>query len=89
MWGPDGNPEQNFDEFAKGYAATAKTTVTTGSPSRVEGAAGSLYVEVPVTVDAQLVTGRQQHFTGSYTLRQLNMGPSQGWHIALAKLTPS
>jgi len=92
VWGPDGNPEQNYDEFAKGYAQTVKTKVTTGTPGRVEGAAGSLYVKVPVTVDAQLANGRRQHFTGSYTLRQVNQGmgvASQGWHITSATLRPS
>lgn len=90
-WGPDGNPEQSFDEFRKGYAQTTGTSVTTGQPSRVEGAAGSLYVEVPVTVEATLEDGRRQRFTGKYTLRQLNrgMGRSQGWHITSATLTPA
>lgn len=90
-WGPDGNPEQSFDEFRKGYAQTQTISVTTGRPSRVEGAAGSIYVEVPVTVQATLDSGRRQRFTGRYVLRQPNrgMGRSQGWHIASATLTPA
>lgn len=91
-WGPNGDPEQTFDEFAKGYAQTASTSVKTGTPSRVEGAAGSLYVEVPVTVDATLDDGRRQRFTGKYVLRQVNRGmgkASQGWHIQSAELSPA
>jgi hypothetical protein len=90
-WGPDGNPEQTFEEFEKGYAQTASTSVKTGKPSRVEGAAGSLYVEVPVTVEATLDNGRKQRFTGKYVLRQINrgMGASQGWHLTSAMLKPA
>lgn len=89
-WGPDGNPEQSFEEFRKGYAQTVSTSVKTGKPTRVEGAAGSLYVEVPVTVQATLEDGRRQRFSGKYVLRQPNrgMGTSQGWRIASATLTP-
>jgi len=36
----------------------------------VEGAAGSRYVTIPVTVRAETTTGREQRFVGSYTLRR-------------------
>lgn len=88
LWGPDGNPEQNLDEFTKGYRDTRRTHVEIGKVSEVEGGAGSIYVTVPVTIDAELADGRRQRFTGSYDLRQINrgMGRSQGWHIMAAKL---
>lgn len=91
LWGPDGNPQQTLDAFAKGYANTRRTHVEIGKVSGVEGGAGSLYVTVPVTVDAELDSGRRQRFTGSYDLRQINrgMGVSQGWHIMAAKLKPA
>ncbi|EJL23774.1 hypothetical protein [Novosphingobium sp. AP12] len=91
LWGPYGNPEQTLDEFAKGYANTRRTHVEIGKVSGVEGGAGSLYVTVPVTIDAELDNGRRQRFTGSYDLRQINrgMGISQGWHIMSAKLKPA
>jgi hypothetical protein len=91
LWGPDGNPNQTLDEFAKGYANTRRTHVEIGKVSSVEGGAGSLYVTVPVTIDAELADGRRQRFTGSYDLRQINrgMGISQGWHIMSAKLKPA
>lgn len=92
LWGPDGGgSEQTLEEFTKGYMQTRRTHVDLGRVSDVEGGAGSLHVTVPVTVDAQLGSGRRQHFTGSYTLRQVNrgMGPSQGWHIEGATLRPT
>jgi len=91
LWGPDGNPQQTLEKFAGGYKDTRRTHVDIGKVSDVEGGAGSLYVTVPVTVDAELADGRRQRFTGSYDLRQINrgMGVSQGWHIMSAKLRPA
>lgn len=88
-WGDDGhNSGKSFDAFRAGFTHTVAVRVDTGRPGVVEGAAGSLYVEVPVTVDAELDNGRHQHFTGAYTLRQSSGagGPSQGWRIYSAKL---
>jgi hypothetical protein len=91
LWGPEGSPTQTLDQFAAGYRHTRRTHVEIGQVSDVEGAAGSLYATVPVTVDAELDDGRRQRFKGVYTLRQVSpgMGRSQGWHIAAARLKAS
>jgi hypothetical protein len=91
LWGPDGNPDQTLQAFAAGYRDTRRTHVEIGKVSDVEGGAGSLYVTVPVTVDAELADGSRQRFVGSYDLRQINrgMGRSQGWHIMAARLKPA
>ena len=86
-WGPDGAPGQTYDDFVKGFAQTQRSTVIAGTPSPVEGAAGSIYITVPVTVDAQLADGRTQSFSGRYMLRQRDIETSQGWHITSADLT--
>lgn len=88
VWGPDGAPRQTYEQFLKGYARTRQANVTVGTPGPVEGAAGSVYISVPVTVDAQLTNGRKQRFIGSYMLRQRNIETSQGWHITSANLKP-
>ncbi|AXB76897.1 nuclear transport factor 2 family protein [Novosphingobium sp. P6W] len=91
LWGPNGNPAQTLEQFANGYADTRRTHVEIGKVSSIEGGAGSIYVTVPVTIDAELNDGRHQRFTGKYDLRQINrsMGISQGWHITTAKLRPA
>lgn len=92
LWGPDGGTSgQTLQTFGNGYAHTRRVHVDIGKVSDVEGGAGSIYVTVPVTVDAELDDGRRQRFTGSYALRQINrgMGISQGWHITSAKLRPA
>ena len=82
---------QSYDHFRKGYARTRNARVTFLRPGRPEGAAGSIFVEVPVRVDAVLRSGAQQHFVGSYTLRRVNDVPGstaaqRRWHIESAHL---
>lgn len=92
LWGDDGGTSgKTLQTFEEGFARTVRTHVEIGTVSDVEGGAGSLYVTVPVTVDAELANGQRQRFTGSYALRQLNrgMGISQGWHIETARLRPA
>jgi hypothetical protein len=61
---------QTAEQFARGFAKTAQTFVSIGDSVSIEGAAGSQYATVPVTVDAILHGGGEQHFGGSYTLRR-------------------
>ncbi len=75
----------------RGYAHTAWTKVTPLPPVDVEGAAGSSYAEIKVTVEAKLTDGTRQHFAGSYTLRRVNdvdgsTAAQRRWHIESGKL---
>jgi hypothetical protein len=92
LWGNDGaDSRQSFADFKRGFAATAKTSVKTGKPTNGEGAAGSIYIDVPVTVRATLKDGKHQRFTGHYTLRRVNDVPGstaaeRRWHLSSAEL---
>ncbi|MDE0880088.1 MAG: hypothetical protein OSB00_15735 [Sphingomonas bacterium] len=92
LWGDDGKASnQSFDAFARGFAHTRSATVTTGKPGNSEGAAGSIYITIPVTVSAVTDRGEQQRYTGNYDLRRINgvdgATPAQlRWHIASASL---
>jgi hypothetical protein len=82
---------RSYAHFRKGYAQTRDVRVTFLRPGSPEGAAGSVFVELPVRVDATLRSGRQQHFVGSYTLRRVNDVPGstaaqRRWHIQSAHL---
>jgi len=82
---------QSYAQFIQGFAQTAKTKVKTGTPIRNEGAMGSVYTSVPVTVDAVLKNGQHQHFRGKYVLRKVNDVPgvkadNYQWHIYSADL---
>ena len=65
--------------------------VTIGDSTRIEGAAGSEYATIPVTVDAETSRGERQHFVGTYTLRRVMVdgAPAEDrrWHIESAHLS--
>lgn len=91
LWGDGGaSSGQSFAEFSAGFANTTGVEVEVGEVGRVEGAAGSRYVDVPVVVRATTTGGATQRFEGSYTLRRTVVDGStpaqRRWHIDSAKL---
>ncbi|PVE59628.1 hypothetical protein DC429_04325 [Arthrobacter sp. TPD3018] len=93
QWGDDGRPGQTFKGFEQGFAKTRATRVTIGTLPPAEGAAGSVYQTVPVTVEATTASGARQRFAGSYVVRRVNGvdGASAAqlrWHLQSATLKP-
>ncbi|MDQ1092616.1 hypothetical protein QE400_002029 [Xanthomonas sacchari] len=72
QWGEDGRPGQSYAAFKAGFARTRAVQVTIGALGAGEGAAGSVYQPVPVTVEATLADGTRQRFRGDYVLRRVN-----------------
>jgi hypothetical protein len=90
LWDGDGaRSGKSLDAFERGFARTVASEVTLGTPDAPEGAAGSSYVTIPVTVSARLSDGTRQRFSGSYVLRRSNVERSQGWHLYSATLKPA
>lgn len=89
-WNGGRASNQTLDQFRNGFAETISVEATIEPPGRVEGAAGSRYVDVPVTVHARTRRGESQCFTGSYTLRRSEVeggGEEQRrWHIYSASM---
>jgi len=82
---------QSYARFRRGYAATRSVKVRFVDAGTPEGAAGSLYLDLPVRVDAVLRSGARQHFIGHYVLRRVNDVPGstaaqRRWHIESAHL---
>lgn len=91
QWGDDGPPNQPLATFQAGFAHTRTTRVTIGTLPPGEGAAGSSYQTVPVTVDATRDDGAHQRFAGSYGVRRVNdvdgaSADQLRWHIDSAHL---
>ncbi len=93
QWGHDG-ADSGLDPaaFAKAYEKYASITVTIGNGD-VEGAAGSLYYEVPVTIGGTLRNGRPFSLSGPVTLRRVNdvdgaSAQQLAWHISQSDLKP-
>ncbi|WGV25290.1 hypothetical protein [Halotia branconii] len=84
--------KQSFEQFKQGFADTASVAVEVEKPGQLEGAAGSLYIKIPVTVTAITTNGTLQRFHGSYVLRRVNNVPGstkqqRQWHLHSANIT--
>jgi hypothetical protein len=79
-----------LEEFARGYDRTRSTTYRAGSPGRIEGAAGSRYIKIPVTIEAVTTDGERRRFTGEFVLRRVvatGAGSNERrWHIYSASV---
>lgn len=91
LWSDGGSASgQSADQFAAGFAGTAQVVVEPGAPSRVDAAAGSRYVEVPVSIRATRDDGSVHRYVGSYTLRRAVVdgatAEQRAWRIASADI---
>lgn len=92
MWQGDGMArQQSLEQFEQGFADTSSVAVDVGDPGEIEGAVGSLFIEIPVTVTAVMTNGRPQRFIGSYSLRRVNDVPGATpeqlqWHLQSANI---
>lgn len=91
LWSGGGNASgQTPQQFAGGFADTAQVVVETQAPGRVDAAAGSRYIEVPVAVRATHADGSVHRYVGAYTLRRAVVdgasAEERAWRIASADL---
>ncbi|MGY1410386.1 MULTISPECIES: YybH family protein [unclassified Luteimonas] len=89
-WSDGQGAEQTPAQFAATFAGTTSIELTVGEPRPAEGAAGSVYVEVPVTVTSSRADGSVQHQAGRYTLRRSQVdgatAAQRAWRIAAVDL---
>ena len=92
LWASGGRASgKTLRSFSAGFAKTARTHVTTGPPTDGDAGAGSVFVTIPVRVEARLKDGTRQRFAGRYVLRRVNdidgaTAEQLRWHIASAAL---
>lgn len=80
-------------DFAASFDKYSEYHANIGAPGRIEGAAGSLYVEVPVQVYGRLKNGAEFNMLGPMTLRRVNDVPGstaeqRTWHITSSGIRP-
>ena len=91
LWADAGRASgQSPAQFADSFSGTSGLDVDVLEPGRIDPAAGSRYIEVPVAYTATAADGTQRRFVGAYTLRHSvvdGAGPEAGqWRIASADL---
>ncbi|PZQ64153.1 MAG: hypothetical protein DI570_06280 [Phenylobacterium zucineum] len=82
------------DAFVAGLGEFRSFHTLIGAPGEIEGAAGSLYVEVPVQLYGRLKDGREGHRIGAATLRRVNGVPGASadqlrWRLSGVVLRPA
>jgi len=91
LWSDDGRSSgQTPEQFAAGFAETAKVDVEIQSPGRVDAAAGSRYIEVPVAISATRSDGSVHKYVGAYVLRRAVVdgasAEQRAWRIGSADI---
>lgn len=91
LWSGGGQASgQSAQQFAGGFADTASVSVDIGTPGRMDAAAGSRYIEIPVSVTATRRDGSVHRYVGAYTLRRAVVdgatADQRAWRIASADL---
>ena len=88
MWGGGGDTNgMTRNQFSAAYAKYRDIHAEVGKPGDTEGAAGSIYVEVPFRLYGTLKTGGRFNLVGPVTLRRVNdvdgsTAAQRRWHIA-------
>lgn len=80
--------------FAASFEQYASYNANIGAPGPIEGAAGSLFVNVPVVIYGRKKSGEEVHELGEATLRRVNDVPGstaeeRSWHLYRIDLKPS
>jgi len=92
VWpGPDSGVSRNA--FVARYAKYSAYDAKLGEPGPMEGAAGSIYIEIPMVVSAKLKSGESEQLVGAVAMRRVNdvdgsTLAQRTWHINSVDLTP-
>lgn len=91
LWSDGGRASgQSPQQFASGFADTTGVSVEMQAPGEVDAAAGSRYIEIPVTITATHRDGSQHRYSGKYVLRRAVVDGAteeqRAWRIASADL---
>ena len=95
LWGDGGKASGvSQAEFVKSFAPYASYNAQVGAPGETEGAAGSIYVSVPVVIYGRLKSGAEVHERGEMQLRRINdvdgsTAEQRRWHIAAIDTKPA
>jgi hypothetical protein len=93
LWHGGSAPEaRSLDALRRRYAELEDVTVHVGTPSRVEPAAGSRYITVPVEITGRLADNTVRRLAGTYTLRRTVVTGATAeqrlWRLYAADLRP-
>lgn len=74
------SPPSSYEQFARGFADTDRVRLLVEPGTSVEGAAGSVYANIPAIVVSNTRNGQARLFAGCYVMRRSNV-QDRGWRI--------
>lgn len=91
LWSDGGRSSgKTARQFADGFTDTTSASVQIQPPGRVDAAAGSRYIKVPVTITATQRDGSLKRYAGTYTLRRAVVdgatAEQRAWRIVSADI---
>jgi hypothetical protein len=96
LWGYDGKAsgQPSAEAFARSFDRYVQYNAQIGAPGEPEGAAGSIYVSVPVVIYGRLKSGAEVHEKGTADLRRVNnvdgsTAEQRRWHISRIETKPT
>lgn len=82
---------QSYEAFARGFADTLNVQLIVQPPTRIEGAVGSAYADIPSVLIATHRDGTLHTYAGCFVTRKINPQtpdmPDNLWHIYSAKVS--
>jgi hypothetical protein len=94
LWSDDGRASgMSESQFVAAYGKYAEIHSQVGRPGESEGAAGSIYLDVPFRLYGQLKSGQMFNSVGKATMRRVNDVPGsteeqRRWHIHRIEMQP-
>lgn len=94
MWGAGGNVQGMTEkQFTERFAKYSEVYTQVGGPTEPEGAAGSIYVTVPMQIYGRLKEGGTFNLVGPIILKRVNNVPGATteqleWHLSKSGLKP-
>lgn len=94
MWGLGGDVSgMSEKQFTDRFAGYSEVRTMVGAPTEPEGAAGSIYVTVPMQIYGRLKTGGTFNLVGPIILKRVNNVPGATqaqleWHLSKSGLKP-
>ena len=80
------SPPSSYEQFARGFDDTDQVRVLVDPTTNIEGAAGSVYADVPAIVVSTMRNGGERVFAGCYVMRRSNV-QDRGWQIYRADVS--
>ena len=81
------SPPSSYEQFTRGFVDTDQVRLLVEPSTSVEGAAGSVYAQIPAIVVSTMRNGSERVFAGCYVMRRSNV-QDRGWQIYRADVSP-